>query len=251
MKILNIFRKTDQVLKKISNDLFELRRGDLVVRSMHRNTLKGTFEKIFINEIYAFDSTKQSPVIIDGGANIGLATLYWKVKYPQARITAFEPSKQVVSMLIKNLDLNSIRDVQVIEAALYDQDGYFEFTSNEALSGSLILAKDLSFNYKVKTARLSQYINEEIDLLKLDIEGAELNVLDEIKSKLKFVKRIFIEYHSFVDRPQQLDYLLSILREAEFRYYLDAEYHVSSPFKGFKISLGQDLQVNIWATKMC
>jgi FkbM family methyltransferase len=178
---------------------------------------------IFLHRIYDFYTTNPTPNIIDGGGHIGLFTLYIKKKYPKAKITVFEPDTESVELLTKNIDVNNIHDVELVEAGLYKYDGEIDFGSDHS-DGSSIFAKDKST--KVKVVRLSQYINSEIDFLKLNIEGAELDVLTEIEDKLSFVKEMVIEYHGFPTVGQNLHKILAILDRAGFRYMIhdfDAE----------------------------
>jgi len=105
-------------------------------------------------------------------------------------------------------------------------------------------------SYQVETTKLDQYINRPIDFLKIDIEGAEYNVLKSIKSKLGNVRNLFIEYHSFSDKEQVLNEILSILTECKFRYYIE-HVGVRSHHPFIKISSFQnmDIQLNIFAYK--
>src|SRR5947209_17952551 len=63
-----------------------------------------------------------------------------------------------------------------------------------------------------------------VDFLKLDIEGAETEVLADCADLLGKVENLFVEYHSFSDEPQSIHTLLSVLRGAGFRVHV----HVSS-----------------------
>jgi hypothetical protein len=71
----------------------------------------------------------------------------------------------------------------------------------------------------VRTVRLRDYLDQPIEFLKLDIEGAEVPVLLDCSDRLEQVEHLFVEYHSFIGLPQPLDCLISILRSAGFRFY--------------------------------
>jgi FkbM family methyltransferase len=245
--IRDYYRNRPRIKRK--EDLFIRSYRNMTAYSRHHQTLRKTFNNIFIRKIYDFESTNIRPYIIDGGANIGLGILYWKLKYPNAKILAFEPSQEVVKILNYNLKANNIKDVNVYQAALYDSYKTLPFTTNEGMAGTLIKEKGLEFNYDVETHPLSSYISTKVDLIKLDIEGSELIVLKEIRHKLHLVKRLFIEFHSFIGQPQLLSEVLRILEDTGFRYHIDTEYKLESPFNGFTTSLGQDLQLNIWAKR--
>src|SRR6266849_7966185 len=61
------------------------------VAHIGRDGLKLLYSEIFARQNYEFTSTRKNPVILDCGANIVMATFYFKWLYPQAQITSFEP----------------------------------------------------------------------------------------------------------------------------------------------------------------
>lgn len=69
----------------------------------------------------------------------------------------------------------------------------------------------------------------------MDIEGAETEVLKDCENSLKNVNNIFIEYHSFIDKEQNLDLVLSILAKNGFRYFVKSAVHNKYPFLKRKI----------------
>lgn len=178
---------------------------------------------IFLHRIYDFESKTDSPVVIDGGGHIGLFTLFVKRKYPNAKITVFEPDKESLRLLRKNLEANLIDNVKIVEAGLYKNNGEISFGADHSDGGS-IYSKEK--NATINVVRLSEYIECDIDFLKLNIEGAELDVMTEAAYKLQRVKEMVIEYHGFPEVGQNLHKLLTILEKAGFRYIIhdfDAE----------------------------
>lgn len=97
------------------------------------------------------------------------------------------------------------------------------------------------------TTRLSKYLMQKVSFLKLDIEGAEYEVLHECRELLGNVQNIFVEYHSFADKKQELSGILKILENAGFRYYIE---HIGvkshHPFIGISNYVGFDNQLNIF-----
>jgi FkbM family methyltransferase len=182
------------------------------------------YKEIFEKEIYKFSSKSNAPLIIDCGANIGISVLYYKKQYPEAKVIAFEPESKIFEFLQSNLKANDINDAVLINKAVWNNDETLHF-SNEGADASRISEldsdKEFGSTYPVEAVRLSKYINEPVDFLKLDIEGAEVEVIKEVEHKLKWVENIFIEYHSFYNRPQELDIILSILSRNGFRYYVN------------------------------
>lgn len=205
------------------------------------------YDEIFRTEIYKFRTEADSPVIIDAGANIGMSVLYFKKIYPNAKIIAFEPDPTVSQTLEENIINFNLENVNVVKKALWNEIKTLSFYEEGADGGRLDSKEGTTF---VQTVLLSNYLNEKIDLLKIDIEGAEIEVLEECKNKLHNIERIFVEFHSMIDRPQRLEQLLSILANAGFRYYIS---HIGiyspTPFIHKNKSVGMDNQLNIFATR--
>ena len=188
---------------------------------------------IFLQGIYDFETTNRQPVVIDGGGNIGLFTLFVKQKYPDSLITVFEPDEESLGLLRNNIEVNGIENVKIVNAGLYAHEGEVSFGSDHS-DGSSIFAKEKETTIKV--VPLSKYIDSEIDFLKLNIEGAELEVLHEIESRLPLIKEIVIEYHGFPEIGQKLHEILAILDRNGFRYTIhdfDAETNAATkpPFR--------------------
>jgi hypothetical protein len=104
-----------------------------------------------------------------------------------------------------------------------------------------------TLSYLVKSIRLKDYLNEPTDMLKLDIEGAEVIVLRDIRDSLDMVSNIFIEYHSSPDKEQELDEIITILKYAGYRIYIkEAWNNMQHPFMHSTYKPYWDLQLNIF-----
>jgi FkbM family methyltransferase len=201
------------------------------------------YNEIFQSRIYEFQSPHSQPVIVDCGANIGLSVIYFKQLFPNARITAFEPDPVIFEILRNNVREFSLTDVQLINKGLWSNEGTISFHSEGADAGRI--KEDGHSSIDVTT--LSPYLLGELDLLKIDIEGAEYEVLKSSAHELRNVRNIFVEYHSFSEKEQFLPEILSILKSAGFRVYVTAPgLHSKSPFKHIDTYLGMDLQLNIY-----
>jgi FkbM family methyltransferase len=164
--------------------------------------------EIFCNSIYYFESSNNTPSIIDAGANIGIATLFYKVLYPTSKITAIEPDPLTFSILEKNIKCNGLKRVNIVQKALYKDNGTISFFSapttvniNEPTSVASSVNKDEfrsnSSQVYIETIKLSTLLDGKIDMLKLDVEGVEEIVLKESEHKLNNVENIIMEYHNY------------------------------------------------------
>lgn len=207
------------------------------------------FREIFVNEVYRFESKSNKPIIYDCGANMGMSILFFKRIYPHSKIKAFEADPTISEILKTNLEKNNINDVEVIEKAVWvDYDGVY-FGVEGAEAGSIYRTN--APLKRIDSVRLKDFLEEEshIDLLKMDIEGAEYDVILDCNEDLGKVKHLFIEYHSWTNQPQKLDEILKVLRNNNFRYYLENVHNkIKHPFMR-RISEDMDLQVNIWAIR--
>jgi FkbM family methyltransferase len=207
------------------------------------------YREIFDNNVYQFVPSRLNPVIIDCGANIGLSLIYFKRIFPQAKIVAFEPDKDIFNVLQYNItESHQLSDIHLVNAALWVHENGINFKSEGADAGRIIENEN---NYIVPTCKLSNYLEEEVDFLKIDIEGAEYEVLKECGDKLRNVEQMFIEYHSFENKPQQLSQILDLLTRQNFRYYLTMPgLKSANPLIKLNKYAGMDMQVNIYAKRI-
>jgi len=163
--------------------------------------------EIFGKKPYYFEADNDTPIIVDAGANIGLATFYFKSLYPKAKITAIEPYPPSFKLLKQNVFENKLEDINLIQAALWpkkldrlklhvDQTKNRWHSTAGIMPGGWTSKQQTQFFY-TPTITLSQVIENLgiVDLIKLDIEGAEGRVLKQALPKLNQVKQIICEYH--------------------------------------------------------
>lgn len=180
------------------------------------------------------------------GANIGLSVLYFKDLYPNSTIVAFEPDEEVFSVLQRNIERSGYQDVELFRRALWSAETSLSFM-NEGADGGRIARGGDARGKIVQTARLRDYLDRRVDLLKIDIEGAETEVLKDCVDVLGNVDNLFVEYHSFVDGPQTLHEITDILAKAGFRLHIHPPVTSPQPFIRRNVHLGMDMQLNIFA----
>lgn len=205
------------------------------------------YRTIIHEEQYRFVATSPSPIIVDCGAGIGLSTIYWKSLHPHSRVTAFEPDPNAFAALVRNVESFGLSGVTVLDCAVWVTDGVMSFWTEGADAGRLLpRPMDLVPQTTVRTVRLREYLKGQVDLLKLDIEGAEVEVLRDCEDLLPSVQNLIVEYHSFSGVPQRLDEVFRILTGAGFRLHVTPEFTSSQPLVDRKDHLGMDLQLNIF-----
>ena len=173
--LLKELRLTDKIRVKFSprNTVGEITVYNKKIRYSDKYTFLSMYKELFIKEIYAFKSKTATPLIIDCGANIGLSVMYFKKLYPKARIIAFEPDKEIFAMLQENIGAFAFSDVTLKLEAVWVNNDTLHFQSQGGLSGRLTGQTSGEHIIDVKGFRLKELLNQPVDFLKIDIEGAE------------------------------------------------------------------------------
>lgn len=216
------------------------------VKFLSYRSFYAMFVDIFIRNCYYFKTEKSTPFIIDGGSNIGLVTLYFKFIYPESRVISFEPFGPAFKILETNIQLNKLKKVELVNSALADNNNSQAkiFYSQNRLSGTGNSLNKQIFEVKSKkgneqieeltisTVKLSDYLNEEVDLVKLDVEANELKVIKELQSSGKLTKlvELIFEYHyNPAFKENQLSEVIDLLENNNFKiliYRVDHDFNI-------------------------
>lgn len=207
-----------------------------------------SWEEIFDREIYNFHAGDEPVRILDCGANVGVSCLYFYKRFPHAKITAFEPDPKIFKYLKKNLADAGCRNIELVPKAVWSSTTTLRFQSEGADAGRIDAGNGDNL-IEIPAIRLGDFLNEPVDLLKMDIEGAETEVLKDIATRLHGVRNAFVEYHSFAGQPQTLGALVQILVDAGFRVHVHHVHVAPRPFLEIKSHLGMDMQLNIFARR--
>jgi len=196
------------------------------------------WDDIFVRKALAFAAATDAPRILDCGANVGLASMYFKREYPNASITAFEADPAIAEICRRNLATLPAPSVDVHAAAVWTSCGTVEFICEGSDSGA-IASLEPSVNGRhatVPAIRLADWLTERIDLLKVDIEGAELPVLEDCIDHLHCVQNIALDVHEFDPSCRQTGRLFAVLTKAGFVFDMTnlvpipRGVHMASPF---------------------
>jgi FkbM family methyltransferase len=190
--------------------------------------LANSYDDIFRRRIYAFHPTTPSPAIIDGGANIGLSVLFFKKEHPQARIRAFEPDPRTFPYLEENVARNGLDGVTLERAAigaaagsaLLHGDGmYTSYLDGYVANPHVAQPRE---DVEIPVLPLADLLAEPVDFMKLNIEGAETDVVVAAGDALRAIRELAIEYHHLPGLPRTLHTLLGQLDENGFEYVVNS-----------------------------
>lgn len=158
-------------------------------------------EKVFIGGEYWSPFPISPRAIVDAGANVGMATLYFAQQYPDAQIIAIEPEALNFEALERNC--KGLPNVTLFKGALWSKQRDLTIVNPSAKSWAFAVADRLCEDRNssvVPTITIPEVLDrlmvDKIDLLKLDIEGSELELFSSGSDKwLGQVRLIVIELH--------------------------------------------------------
>jgi FkbM family methyltransferase len=169
----------------------------LILRKNRTDLL--VFRNIYMLKELKVPTISNPKLIIDGGAYTGLSSLYFSLQFPEATILAIEPNNQNFNILKKNTKNNP--QIKPIKAGLWHNNSKLKVLKRETGDWGFITKEVKNDeNYDIKGITINKLLNqtkfEQIDILKLDIEGAEKELFSiNYKTWIKKVKIIMIELH--------------------------------------------------------
>lgn len=147
----------------------------------------GTYEKGMLS--YIEDNYSGNGEFIDVGANIGLMSIFTASKFPNANVIAFEAHPNTFKLLERNVNLNKIENIQLIQKALGNSNGSIQIYDNWHVNrggASTVVQGDGSNSFDVELTTLDSFLsNGTPEMIKIDVEGAELDVLKGAEQLIK------------------------------------------------------------------
>lgn len=184
--------------------------------------LFGIYEKPYVNYLSSFqkDTIK---TIIDIGANIGNYTIALKNAYPTSTIHSFEPNSTNYQRLVNNIKLNKFTNINANQLGLSDKKGELNLYFDDKNMGAASLAQSAGSQHEViNLDTLDNYCNqnniENIDLLKIDIEGGEINCLKGGVTILEKTKKGIIQLEVDYGHCKRLGYSAEELFEFPIQF---------------------------------
>lgn len=200
----------------------------------HNSSDLAVFEQVFIHKMYApiykiFNALCwQVNYIIDAGAYTGLSSIFFRYQFPNAKIIAVEPDKDNFDLLSRNIELNNIRHTYLEQKAIWSTNTNLSVLTPKNAGqewGIRVEVVQEDKGIKVQGVTLKQlcqlYDYPRVDILKMNIEGAEHELfrdMKDLKKLLEKIKLIVLEIHQ--NSPVNID-IPGILKKSNF----DVVYH--------------------------
>jgi FkbM family methyltransferase len=173
-----------------------------------------TFDQVFKSREYQLPlEISGDGVIIDAGANIGLASIWLSKRYPGTKVLALEPEQSNYDLMVRNT--RRFPNIVCLRNALWNRDEMVHLHDpSRDKWGFTVIQKPGPGNVEgiTITSLMSRYQIESIDLLKMDIEGTEVELFSAPDTSwLLKTKSLAVELHDRIRRESSRSFLTKIL----------------------------------------
>src|SRR5262249_38318552 len=155
------------------------------------------FEQIFVHEQYKVTARGSIKLILDGGANVGFASVYFANRYPEAQIIALEPEQSNFEMLRKNTSFYP--NIKILRSGIWNKRTLLRIENPDDSNDAFRVQESESGEGSIDAVTIDDILKSShatsIDILKLDIEGAEKEVFESSGSWLDRVGVLIVELH--------------------------------------------------------
>lgn len=177
------------------------------------------FDSIFRKGEYDFGTGFTPEYIVDAGAFTGLSSIWFHKKYPEAVILAVEPEESNFNMLVRNSGASP--NIIPVAGALYGETGSLAISNPSAEKYAFRVGADSGEGRQIAgfsvRELMGKYRLPRIDLLKMDIEGAEYQVFrNDPESWLANVGCLIIELHEYI-HPGVTELVVNTLETGGFK----------------------------------
>jgi FkbM family methyltransferase len=171
-------------------------------------------------------SGRDAETVLDIGANEGFYTLKVKQNNPSCRVLSVEPNPLSFRLLSKNIGSNGLRRISLLNAAITGRNGSIRLEIVPEVTS--IGSKDIGLQdrqwldsrrikrVQARSMTLPSLCRKHdvgvIDILKIDVEGAEMDILRNGRSVLQRTRRVVVEWHT----PQLRDEVKRFMRREGF-----------------------------------
>jgi len=191
-----------------------------------------SYLEIYLQRVYETAPSfiaRPGDIVFDVGANIGVYSI--RQASQGAIVYAFEPNHNAFSRLKQNISLNSLKNVILIPKAVHSNSSrvVFSIDPRSTLAGKVVTSEERPSlpNYvNIEAVSLDEFVESikcpQINILKIDTEGSELEVLQGAAATLAKTGKIVLEYHSLKLKEQVIK---TITVNHKFNLVWDLEPH--------------------------
>lgn len=197
----------------------------LVIRK--NSTDEHVFQQIFLYDDYAIGDLGFEPIhIIDAGAYVGYASLYFDSQYPKAEIVSIEPSDTNFPTLTQNTE--NLKNIRRFKAGLWHKEAFIRIVDRKTGNwGFMIEEVGINDPHDLKTITVPYILNQTgwkwVDIFKIDIEGSEYELFSEnFESWVGKVRVFIIEFHDRI-KPGSTDVFLKAISPYRWRQFQRGE----------------------------
>ena len=157
------------------------------------------YDEVLLKEDYRIDVPIHPSTILDCGANIGLTTVYFNNKFPDAKIICIEPESSNYEMLRENVGQH--KNIVTYQAGIWNKSTYLTIENEQAEKYAFTVRETSEITKEtVRAISIPDVMKENqwetIDILKIDVEGAEKELFaSNYDNWLPKTKLIIIELH--------------------------------------------------------
>lgn len=218
-------------------DIYEVNKTHFALR---RNSIDETiFSQIMLKECYHpnlwFNRNLRESFsfvnvncILDIGANIGVASCYFSALYPKAQIYSFEVDSDNYDLLVRNTA--EYKNVNIYQKAIWDNCNGVYVTNRNSIYGHsgkpnpakyIVGEQAIESEKLIESIRISDFMVEmeisTIDILKMDIQGAEIEAFEDAYLWLPHVRLLFIEIHDIFRNGCSRTVFAELVKYGNFR----------------------------------
>ncbi len=244
IKINNLFIFINQLsdhnldIRLFDKHILKVKLGEnhsILLRKFTRDI--NVFNQIFLNDEYKplidLIPNKNNLTILDIGSNIGLASIYFSIHLPNCKIIAIEPEESNLKIAERNFKINNFSEnISIVKKAIWNENTTLKLQIRDDSHDSFHVMErnnpDNTIIGTIKTITFNEVINDfnlsKIDILKIDIEGAEKILFQDkvcLEQFLPICSSIAIEVHEEYISESEIQ---SILEEYNFRVIKNSEY---------------------------
>lgn len=202
IKVFNLF----PLKIKVSDSLVEIKNKKLSLEGGTKIYTQGMYDYNNMNLI-KYTLQKNFKEMLDIGTNIGLYSLIAS-EVPNAKVYSFEPHPYTFGILKEQIKLNNRSNIHPVNKAVSNENKIVSFSDDAGSSINKIISDSESSNsIKIEACKISDFCNEKNiipEIVKIDVEGFELEVLQGFEEKIKEVKIFIIEISKNWDEINQL-----------------------------------------------